>query len=415
MHHIFLTQTGVYVLVFDTRELLDVETREEAQKYLLFWLRSINMHAPQAPLLLVGTFCAEIQDEMRRVDKILRKLSKHFCSQIVTNESLVFFPIDNKERLNIQELRKAIEHEARNDPAMKQEVSIRWMAFLDDLLSHKSSKSYLTMNGDVNHVANKFGLSRQERYIALGLFHERGLIIHLTATEALQNIVIVKPQWIIDALGKVIRDSSIHVDMTQYESDGLREDAQLLFLKGIASRDLLGYLWKYDQTEFFIDLMKRTMLMSAYTDSDSFLIPSLLKENKDMGAVDTRCVIDFSKSFLPHGVFQRLVCLCVEYVSRKTALDDSIRMSKNCAQFSAFAGHEVELVEDPSRQAILVSSSDVEKIIPIVSSMLLKINSNVMGGRLKWKVLIDGKAFQPEKALEIESPTLDLDVFLASL
>mmetsp|Transcript_5464 Transcript_5464/g.7228 ORF Transcript_5464/g.7228 Transcript_5464/m.7228 type:complete len:623 (+) Transcript_5464:1359-3227(+) len=420
MHHIFLTKTGIYVLVFDMRELLELVTREEAKKYLRFWLRSINMHAPQAPLLLVGTFCAEIQseirgvDRIRGVDKILRELSKQFTSQIVANDNLVFFPIDNREKLNIQELRKAIEFTARNDRAMKQEVSIRWMAFLDELLSHKKSKSYLTMNGDVSHIASKFGLSRQEQEMALGLFHERGLIIHLTATETLRNIVIIKPQWIIDALGKVIRDSSIHVDISEYERDGLLDDAQLLFEEGIASRDLLGYLWNYDQTEFFIDLMKRTMLMSDYRN-DCFLIPSLLKENKDMGAVDTRCVVDFSTTFLPHGVFQRLVCLCVEYVSRKTSFDDSIRMNKNCATFPAFAGQEVELVEDPSQQAILVSSSDVEKVIPIISSMLLKINGNVMGGRLKWKVLIDGKAFQPEKAVEVESPTLDLDVFLESL
>ena len=90
-------------------------------------------------------------------------------------------------------------------------------------------------------------------------------------------------------------------------------------------------------------------------------------------------------------------------------------MSKNYARFPAFAGQEVELVEDPSRQAVLVSSSNVEKVIPILSSMLLKINGNVMGGRLKWKVLVDGRIFQRKKVLEIESPTLDLDVFLEIL
>ena len=246
---------------------------------------------------------------------------------------------------------RQLNSQLENDPAMKQEVSIRWMAFLDELLSHKKSRSYLTLNGDVSNIANKLGLSKQEQEIALTLFHERGLIIHLTATETLRKIVIIKPQWVIDALGKVIRDSTIHVDMPQYERDGLIEDAQLLFNKGIASRDLLGYLWNYDQTEFFIDLMKRTMLMSDY-HQDNFLIPSILKENKDMGDVDTRCVIDFSATFLPHGVFQRLACLCVEYIARKDAFGDSVRMRKNYARFSDFAGQEVELVEEPSRQAI---------------------------------------------------------------
>ena len=151
MHHIFLTKTGIYVLVFDSRELLDLATRAESKRYLLFWLRSINMHAPNASLLLIGTFCAEVQEELGTIDKILREISKQFSSQIITNESLVLFPIDNKEKLNIQELRKAIEFTARKEPALKQEVSIGWMAFLDELLSHKKSKSYLTLNGDVSH------------------------------------------------------------------------------------------------------------------------------------------------------------------------------------------------------------------------------------------------------------------------
>ena len=73
-------------------------------------------------------------------------------------------------------------------------------------------------------IASKLGLSRHEQEIALGLFHERGLIIHLTATETLRNIVVIKPQWLIDALGKVIRDSSFHVDIAQYKGAGLEED-----------------------------------------------------------------------------------------------------------------------------------------------------------------------------------------------
>ena len=84
----------------------------------------------------------------------------------------------------------------------------------------------------------------------------------------------------------------------------MKKTAELLFEEGIASRDLLGYLWNYDQTEFFIDLMKRTMLMSDY-HQDRFLIPSLLKENKDMGAVDTKCaLLIFLQLFYPMGYFK---------------------------------------------------------------------------------------------------------------
>mmetsp|Transcript_3389 Transcript_3389/g.4033 ORF Transcript_3389/g.4033 Transcript_3389/m.4033 type:complete len:136 (-) Transcript_3389:13-420(-) len=133
MHHIFLTKTGIYVLVFNTRKLLgmDIKSKEEAKQYLLFWLRSINIHAPNAPVILAGTFCAEIQEEIRRADKILCDLcnSLNFMAQIRSNKNLIFFPIDNKEGLHIEELRSAIETATREDQSIKEQVSIRWMAF----------------------------------------------------------------------------------------------------------------------------------------------------------------------------------------------------------------------------------------------------------------------------------------------
>src|SRR5438128_2473242 len=50
MHSAFLTRYGVYCLVFKLTEFQTQEKTEEAIKYLLFWLRSVQMHAPDAPL-----------------------------------------------------------------------------------------------------------------------------------------------------------------------------------------------------------------------------------------------------------------------------------------------------------------------------------------------------------------------------
>lgn len=188
------------------------------------------------------------------------------------------------------------------------------------------------MQGDVGKATKKLGLSGQEQEMALEFF-ERGLTIHLTATVTLRNVVIIKSQWLIDALGKVIRDSSIHVRQENFQKFGLEKDAKTLFEEeeGIASRDLLEHLWYNDRTEFLIDLMKRTMLMSNY-GKDKFLIPSLLKKRDDAKLSNSACLFNFSETFLPHGLFQRLVCLCVEYVERTRKEDDSIVICKSYSQ-----------------------------------------------------------------------------------
>lgn len=54
LHHLFLTQYGVYVLVFDMREM--IKDKKNALSYVTFWLNSIKLHADGAPILMVGTF-----------------------------------------------------------------------------------------------------------------------------------------------------------------------------------------------------------------------------------------------------------------------------------------------------------------------------------------------------------------------
>lgn len=87
MHHLFLTQTGVYILVFDMRELIVTEKHTDALKTILFWLRSIQLHAPEAPLILAGTFLADVKKkkDIELIDKMLNELVKTVFSQIVFN------------------------------------------------------------------------------------------------------------------------------------------------------------------------------------------------------------------------------------------------------------------------------------------------------------------------------------------
>lgn len=54
MHHVFLTRYGVYLLAFDMREALG--NPEQAVSNLKCWLNSVELHAPDAPVVLVVSF-----------------------------------------------------------------------------------------------------------------------------------------------------------------------------------------------------------------------------------------------------------------------------------------------------------------------------------------------------------------------
>jgi len=393
MHHIFLTETGVYIVVFDMRELLDISTRERARKFLLFWLRSIRLHAPTAPLLLVGTFMMDAQEEINGVDKLLREIVKGDFSQIILADEHVYFPVDNKERIGIERLRKCIEVAVKKDKSIQKQVPVRWMEFLDRILARSEQKAYLTLSKGVSEIGADLGLHKSEQELALSLFHERGFIVHVTATEILKEVVVIKPQWLISTLGKLIRDTSLHVDFEKYDSAGFRQDAERAFQTGIVSKDFLEYLWEGDQTDFLIDLMKRTMLLSEWKRGTDFLIPSLLPGKKMRTENDIEqyvCVFDFSKSFLPNGVFQRIVCLSVEYMNRSELEIDEIPLSKHAAVLNMCTDTVVHISEDLKAQSIRICIDNAEfchKVVSIISSMIEKINYDVMNGNMKYTTL----------------------------
>jgi len=404
MHHIFLTKTGIYLLVFDIREVLQTDTREEALDNMSFWLRSINLHAPSAPVMLVGTFSDTVQkrEQMLFVDKAVEEAVLPF-SQLARNETenLSFLPIDNKTSSGIVALRLMIERVTRNDEAVNDSVSMRWILLLDEILSKRNEdRNFLTLT-DVKELGARVGVNQAEEIeAALRLYHERGMLIHLTSTEILKNIVTIVPQWLVASLSKVIRDDDVHsLDIQNYRAVGLEEDVERTFNEALASRDFLEYVWPKSQVDFFIELMRQTLLLSLWNCSKEkyYLVPSLLKNIYQGPRITGACIVfDFSNGFLPKGLFQRLLCLCIEYTSMRNSAAAK-QMSKpevyqNFCSMPFDRDHMMYLEEDSTLQLITVIVQDetqAARTLEIVLSMIRKINCDVMGSGLKWKTLLE--------------------------
>ena len=71
VHSLFLTKNGVYLAVFNVVKLN--ENPEQELDTLRFWLDSLALHAPKAPIFLVGTRAEEVhQDTFKAIDANLR-------------------------------------------------------------------------------------------------------------------------------------------------------------------------------------------------------------------------------------------------------------------------------------------------------------------------------------------------------
>uniref|UniRef100_A0A7S3PK06 COR domain-containing protein n=2 Tax=Aplanochytrium stocchinoi TaxID=215587 RepID=A0A7S3PK06_9STRA len=272
----------------------------------------------------------------------------------------------------------------------------------------------------------------------LSMFHELGVLVHLTTTQSLRQIVTMKPQWLIDGICRVIRDPDLHpIKDNEVENAGLTKDLSKMYESGLASWDLLEFLLVRndrgefrDQTHFLLDLMKHMILLSdwKFNKEKLYLIPSLLKDRprnqlhgdlseNENGRVylqsASACIFDFSKKFLPVGIFQRVVCICVSFASTLHTRNDFEIVSgiesyepilyNNWAKI--WLGPEVAMcLQQENESEILLSciyvapgdanSSNNQQNYPvtcynIVLSTLRKLNADLMGNGLEWEIFFE--------------------------
>ena len=419
LHHLYLTRYGVYLVVFNVAELA-VDDKSETLGFLEFWMNTVNLHAKGAPVMLIGTHWDQLAQTVakprnsftprlgfagrsvpalaRKVDGVLQETLLKKFPQVRRNiaAKLSFFPVSNLTKYGVENLRKQIEATTKSEEAFNMKLPMKWLKLLDHLTSSEAPP-WLTLT-EINERAKDFGIaSGTEIEALLRMCHEAGLLLHFTSTDVLAKTVILRPQWLLDEVSKVVRDSSIHkYDMERIERAGLLQDVESLQKHGIATVDLLQYFWGKEHYHFFVDLLTRTLLLSTWrryleTGLESYyLIPSLLKRQR-IAAENwpTRFKIDFSESFLPDGCFERLTCLCLDLMEKRGHTfskppEVSTRYARLCLTgddeevLLVVQGNEI-LVEIAKEEAALVARSTI-------LCMLDKVNRDVLKSGLKWTV-----------------------------
>lgn len=435
LHHIFLSKYGIYTVVFSLVSFLEDEVR--TVEYIQFWLNSIKIHAPAAPVFIVGTFLDKVQNQHKsvgRVNKVVQKVISRF-PQVIHNqkEELVFFPITNTESESVRFFRSSVEKAARAQRFVKKKVDLRWVGFLEKLLNLTFEDKFFLSHKKASKLAKETGITtRDEVQEVLQFFHQHGLLVYLDATLNLAKVVTLNPQWLVDRISQVIRDTTLHgLDDDTLEVTGLKLDAERLATKGIISRDLLEQFWHKSHFDFLLDLMKQTMLISEYKfgNEKDYLVPSMIKQKcGEFECEKYRLAVDFKSSFLPKGMFERVLCLFVDFMAEKGHKSEPLLFVDQCK----FEDKDLTIVLKKTEMRIEISCSSGSTCSGIrerVKVILKKVNEEIFQDNLLFQILLSAagerELVEVEKALEVklepwfateseESPKrrLDLDTFL---
>ena len=126
--------------------------------FIRHWLSTIHMHAPNAPILLIGTHGDKVHEysDLQHISEVLRK-HLNSCKQLVRDveSGLFFFPMANdptnnveESKRNVNKLRSVIEKTAQEQSCMKRWVPVKWLMFEDAVKKEGADKNLQHMHID---------------------------------------------------------------------------------------------------------------------------------------------------------------------------------------------------------------------------------------------------------------------------
>jgi GTPase SAR1 family protein len=399
LHHIFLSKVGVYMVVFDMKKLSNEQTKASALEFVEFWLNSVKLHSPDAPIIIVGTRGDEISspEQHDAINRVLRDKIKMASFKVMPNDDggrgLYFFPVDNCKTspTRLAHLRSVVQKAALELPSIHQKVPLAWLKILDDLVMSK--KQYESLD-NVVELAAEYGVSANQTKEMLRVLHELGVLVHQRATERLFQTVVLEPQWLLNKLAAVINDER-HSQATHFDEKLRRLKLGDVFAEyrksGVATRELLEFLWDNNQVDYLVDFMKETMLLCDFKKKGQkmFLVTSLMVQDREDEPLDIdefngglSCVLDFSNFFLPKGVFQRLVSTCASFGFQEPELSRHIAVVH-------LKEDPVALIEEKKqiRIRLLPNSEGGSKSLQLLISMFREQCEQLMKN-LPWKLLL---------------------------
>ena len=423
---------------------LDEDSWKTTKAYLRFWLNTINIHAADAPVIIVGTHAHDVdRSRWQELSISIESITKSMHNIVYNNSGVLlppsnepvqtsFFQVDNTDSVGIGVLRGAVGSAFHDQPFLNRKIPYSWVKSLDAM---KAKQVHYLRLSTAEKIMRRNGVPRHQFDNALHFLHELGLICHFSKTSSLRNKVIMDPFWLVDEVCKVIRDKVVHppkihqegqdeqvddeedreaLELARAKKLDLDRDVQDLIDKGLVSTDLIRFFWK-EHADFMRDLMQVHLLMGEWLtleDATTYFVPAMaksLQEARDSNEAKASVFDDFPEfpaavfhfDYLPEGVFQRLECDCVRQTidfSRAEGCPDPViyrdvirfHLRTDCVVFMTVDAVQLHGVDTPQRIWVFVQSedrNDPRRVAFSIAQLLDKLKEELFGEAFRPRAL----------------------------
>ncbi|XP_072021606.1 uncharacterized protein [Amphiura filiformis] len=252
---------------------------------------------------------------------------KPYQKHVLRQFHMVENSLKNKTDPKLVDLRRHIAEVALKEPYMGEKIPLRWLQFEKAIIEAVSNNTTHMHIQKVRDLAKSFKIKDNREFSTmLQFFHDLGCIVYFGRdkrgkhNQALRDIVVLDPQWLIDVFKRII---TVKPDCRQWSTfcnlwQRLRDD-------GILEEELIDHVWEDFKglKPTFISLMEMfDLLCPQYipTKDDKktketkfYYVPACLQPGKETkprsgvdGDEDSIFYVDFEE-FLPDGLFHRVL------------------------------------------------------------------------------------------------------------
>ncbi|KAL3889155.1 hypothetical protein ACJMK2_001509, partial [Sinanodonta woodiana] len=356
-HQTFLTSRAIYLLVIDLSQqvtdligenecFLDAKGKQlcNIPEMMEIWLNMIHSCASSSdpgspPVILVGTHVDKIPEENRQkvIDQYFIKIREMLKSKPIVFHLIDNIAIDNslKQDPRLEHLKKRIFELSSQQKHWGEEKPARWLPLEHAIMTIKASGvkvASFSLIEEINMSSSIKIEERDELIVFLTFQHEIGTILYFNA-DGLKDMIVLDPQWMIDALKSLITDRTFIE-----KNPTVTKEWYAFNNKGKLTHELIDAIWTkkdkpdfHDNKEYLIRVMEKLNIIAkpmSYTldgksvkEEDYYLAPCILRQetpkemvcpvsDPEQERTSVLCFVCKGK-FLPPPIFHRLVGACL--------------------------------------------------------------------------------------------------------
>lgn len=327
-HQFFLTRRSLYIVVADTRE-------QKTDFY--YWLDSIEHLSNASPVLI---FNNERENWQWAIDE--RKLRHQFANL----KDVFAFNLLTDHR-GIEQLRQAIQYYITQLSHVGDVLPATWLSVRRAL--EDDSRPYISLYQFLD-LCGQYGITRYEDKLQISSYlHDLGVILHFQDEPLLKKMVILQPEWGVDAVYRVLGNNQVNHTLGRF------------------GRADLGNIWQEERyanmhDELLALMMKFQLCYEIPTQPGQYIAPQLLSEQQpvyDWSSENNLHLRYKYEEFMPRGLVTRFIVVMHPYIVgqqlvwRNGLVVEGVVVEKDNTR--------AEIIEYSSRREIRIRVSGVHK------------------------------------------------------